>query len=437
MNLGSSFQNSEEILIVEDSPVQATMLRRVLTQHGYAATIVKHGGDALAKLHERAFGLVIGDVEMPVMNGHELCSAIKGDPELQDIPVMLLTSLASPTDLMKGLNAGADSYLTKPYDEEVLLARVDSLLHAFVPSMEEKPEEVVFAGEQYTITATRQRILNLLLSTYENAMQQNRALRKAQEELTKLNQRLEESQRESEQLLMNILPKSVAEELIAYGASSPAKFGEVTILFTDFVGFTQLAEGLSPQVLLEELGIYFNHFDALAKKHGIEKLKTIGDSYMAAGGLPESNATHAIDCVLAGLEMQRFLDTRAAADGEPVMRCGMRIGIHTGPAVAGVIGKEKFAYDVWGDTVNLASRMESAGEPGRINVSGSTYERVKDWFDCEPRGKVPAKHKGEIEMYFVSGLKPEWSEQGAGQVPNTAFFREYKRLQALAPKPSA
>ncbi|NKB80762.1 MAG: response regulator [Nitrospirales bacterium] len=424
--------DNQEILIVEDSPVQATMLRRILTQHGYKATIVKHGGDALPKLREHPFGLVIGDVEMPVMNGYELCVAIKADEQLQDVPVMLLTSLASPTDLMKGLNAGADSYVTKPYDEEVLLARVGALLKDFYHSPEHEQEEVVFAGEQYTITATRQRILNLLLSTYENARQQNRALTKAQVELTKLNQQLEESKQESEQLLMNILPKPVAEELIAYGSSTPAKFDDVSILFTDFIGFTKMAEQLTPQALIDELSIFFNHFDTVVKKHRLEKLKTIGDSYMVAGGLPKPTVTHPMDCILAGLEMQQFLMARAEKLEEAhAVACGMRVGIHTGPVVAGVIGKEKFAYDVWGDAVNLASRMESSGEAGRINISCDTYERVKDWFSCEPRGKIQAKNKGEMEMYFVHGLKPEFSEKGEGLIPNAGFLREYKRAQSL------
>ena len=284
MNQGMGHQGDQEILIVEDSPVQATLLRRILTQNGYKASIVKHGGDALTKLREQPFGLVIADIEMPVMNGYEMCSAIKSDSQLQDIPVMLLTTLASPKDLMKGLNAGADSYLTKPYDETVLLARVDVLLSTFSPYQQEQEVDVLFAGEQYTITATRQRILNLLVSTYENAMQQNQALTKTQVELTKLNQQLEESHKESEQLLLNILPKTVAEELIAYGSSSPAKYDEVSVLFTDFVGFTKAAEHLTPHELIEELGVFFNYFDTVVKKHNLEKLKTIGDSYMLAGG---------------------------------------------------------------------------------------------------------------------------------------------------------
>jgi len=424
-----------EILIVEDSPIQATMLRRVLAQRGYSVAIAKHGQDALEKLKGQKIHLVISDVEMPVMNGYDLCSAIKKDSGLQTIPVILLTTLTDPKDLMMGLNAGADSYLTKPYDEGVLFSRLATLLGPAHISPDDEALEVLFAGEPYTITANRQRILNLLLSTYENAMQQNLALRKAQDELTKLNQQLEVSHKETERLLLNIFPKTVAEELIAYGSSTPAKFDDVSVMFSDFAGFTQVAEKLTAQDLLTELEVYFEFFDSVMEQHRLEKLKTIGDSYMVAGGLPEPTTTHAVDCVLAALEIQRFVLARAAereVKGQPFWR--MRVGIHTGPAVAGVIGKKKFAYDIWGNTVNLASRMEASGEPGKVNVSEDTYHRVKDLFVCEPRGKVSVKHKGEVEMCFVERIKPEYSEHGEGLVPNAAFEQAYQELQGLVPE---
>jgi len=423
-----------EILIVEDSPIQATMLRRVLAQRGYRVAIAKHGQDALDKINAQTIHLVISDVEMPVMNGYELCSTIKKDSGLQTIPVILLTTLTDPKDLMMGLNAGADSYLTKPYDEGVLFSRLETLLGPVHISPDDEALEVLFAGEPYTITANRQRILNLLLSTYENAMQQNLALRKAQDELTKLNQQLEVSHKETERLLLNIFPKTVAEELIAYGSSTPAKFDDVSVMFSDFVGFTQVAEKLTAQDLLTELEVYFEYFDSVIEQHHLEKLKTIGDSYMVAGGLPEPTSTHAVDCVLAALEIQRFVSARAAereAKGQPFWQ--MRLGIHTGPAVAGVIGKKKFAYDIWGDTVNLASRMESSGEAGKVNVSEDTYQRIKDLFVCEPRGKVSVKHKGEVEMFFVEKIQPEYSERGEGLVPNAAFQKMYEENQSIEP----
>jgi len=423
-------QSRKEILVVDDSPVQATLLRRFLTQQGYTVSIAKHGADGLEKLRKQRVGLVISDIEMPVMNGYDLCVAIKRDAQLQNIPVLLLTTLTDPKDLMRGLNAGADSYLTKPYDEPLLLSRVQTLIGVDHFPKSEGEAAVVFAGDSYRITATRQHILNLLLSTYESARQQNQALMKAQQEMIDLNQQLDTGRKKLEELLLNILPKKVADELLAYGVSSPIKFDDISVMFTDFVGFTQAAEKLPAQAIVEELEVFFNEFDSVAETHHLEKLKTIGDSYMFAGGLPTPDKTHPIDCVLAGLEIQRLVAShRAERDkkGKPVWE--MRLGVNTGPVAAGVIGKKKFAYDIWGDTVNLASRMESSGEPGKVNISLTTHERVKDFFVCGYRGKVFAKNKGEVDMYFVHGIRPELSENGAGLVPNGEFEKKYKLLE--------
>jgi adenylate cyclase len=209
-------------------------------------------------------------------------------------------------------------------------------------------------------------------------------------------------QARSETLLLNILPKQIAEELKANGKAEAKHFDEVTVLFTDFKNFTQIAEKLSPTDLVTELDTIFAVFDNIISKHKLEKIKTIGDSYMCAGGLPTPGNTHAVDAVNAALEIREFISqhirNRRDEGKDPFE---IRIGIHSGPVVAGIVGKIKFAYDIWGDTVNLASRMESSGEPGRINISGSTYELVKDQFHCTHRGKIKAKNKGEVDMYFV------------------------------------
>jgi class 3 adenylate cyclase len=207
------------------------------------------------------------------------------------------------------------------------------------------------------------------------------------------------SERErSEALLRNILPAAIAEELKRDGRSAPRRHEEVSILFTDFAGFTQTVSTVPPQRMVAELDAIFAGFDEIVERNGLEKIKTIGDAYFAAAGVPEPLDDHADKCVAAALEMQRWMAERNATAS---IKWGLRVGIHSGPAVSGVVGRRKYAYDIWGDTVNIASRMESSGEPGRVNISAYTYDLVRGRFDCEYRGKVEAKGKGAIDMYFV------------------------------------
>ena len=245
-----------------------------------------------------------------------------------------------------------------------------------------------------------------------------------------LTRNLNEERQKSDRLLLNILPESIARELQKNDRVRPLYYENATVLFTDFVGFTHIAEELTPQELIEELDCCFSRFDQVIREHNLEKIKTIGDAYMAAGGIPRANHTHAVDCVLAALEIRGFMrkmQEEKRAEGKPYWR--LRLGIHTGRLVAGVIGREKFAYDVWGDTVNTASRLESSGVAGRINISGATYEEVKDFFDCEYRGAIAAKNKGEIDMYFVNGIRPELSRDRAGEVPDESFFELYRQVK--------
>ncbi len=215
-------------------------------------------------------------------------------------------------------------------------------------------------------------------------------------------EKVEVEKKRSDELLLNILPAEVAEELKDKGTTTAKDFSEVTVLFTDFKNFTLVSEKLSAQELVNEINFCYSAFDNIITKHGIEKIKTIGDSYMCAGGLPVPNNTNAEDIVNAALEIRDFIDTekqKRITGGLPYFE--IRIGCNTGPVVAGIVGIKKFAYDIWGDTVNIASRMESSGEAGKVNISGSTYELVKEKFKCEHRGKIEAKNKGLIDMYFV------------------------------------
>jgi class 3 adenylate cyclase len=217
--------------------------------------------------------------------------------------------------------------------------------------------------------------------------------------------RIQKEKDRSEELLLNILPYETAQELKTKGTADAQHIDEVTVLFTDFKGFTQLSEKLSPKELVAEINDCFSEFDRICERHGIEKIKTIGDAYMAAGGLPTANHTHAVDVVKAACEIRDFMNRRYNSVANQLSvenRFQVRIGVHTGPVVAGIVGLKKFQYDIWGDTVNTANRMETSGEVGMVNISQSTYELVKDRFSCTYRGEVEAKGKGMLKMYFVA-----------------------------------
>jgi adenylate cyclase len=215
---------------------------------------------------------------------------------------------------------------------------------------------------------------------------------------------ISKEKKRSDELLLNILPSETAEELKHTGAAKTKTYEMVTVMFTDFKNFTQASEKLSPEELVKEIHDCYSEFDRIIAKHNLEKIKTIGDSYMCAGGLPVANTTNPVDTVLAAVEIRNFMLYRKHSGlGE----FEIRIGVHSGPIVAGVVGIKKFAYDIWGDTVNIASRMESSGEVGKVNISGATYELVKEKFKCEYRGKVSAKNKGEVDMYFAETVRSQ------------------------------
>ena len=247
-------------------------------------------------------------------------------------------------------------------------------------------------------------------------------------EINRQKEEIEVEKTKSENLLLNILPKDAAEELKLRGKASPKHYDSVTILFTDFVGFTRITEKLSHDELVEELDRYFIRFDEIIESYNLEKIKTIGDSYMCAGGLRIQDKQSPVRTVLAGLEMLRFInDANVGKKFKSQIVWHLRVGINTGSVIAGVVGKKKFTYDIWGDTVNIASRMETSGEAGKVNISGKTYALVKDFFICTHRGKIPAKNKGHIDMYFIEKINPELSINGEGIYPNDSFFENFKK----------
>jgi adenylate cyclase len=208
---------------------------------------------------------------------------------------------------------------------------------------------------------------------------------------------LEEEKQQSERLLLNILPAEVAQELKAKGSAEAKQYDAVSVLFTDFVNFTQVSERLGPKELVDKLDTCFRAFDEIIEKHGLEKIKTVGDAYIAVCGLPLSDPYHAVKTARVAIEIRQFIE----GFNQKEETFQVRIGIHSGPVVAGIVGSKKFQYDIWGDTVNTAARMEQNSEKGKINVSATTFELIKDHFSFHPRGKIAAKNKGDVEMYFL------------------------------------
>jgi len=232
-----------------------------------------------------------------------------------------------------------------------------------------------------------------------------RAKKRTANELTTKNILIEEEKKHSDNLLLNILPPAIAQELKARNKVAARKYDQATVMFTDFIGFTKIAERLSPEMLVEELDFCFSNFDRIIEKYKIEKIKTVGDAYICASGLSDMNASPS-DMVKAALEIQDFLQhVKAERMDQGLPYFEARVGIHTGPVVAGVVGAKKFVYDIWGDTVNTAARMEESCEPGHVNVSEDTYWLAKYEFEWQHRGKIAAKNKGQMDMYYVAAIK--------------------------------
>jgi class 3 adenylate cyclase/FixJ family two-component response regulator len=400
---------SEKILFVDDEPDMEDLIkqrfRKLVKEEKFALEFAGNGRIALEKLNEHHdIHIVVTDINMPEMDGLTLLSEIgKLDRPMR---TLVVSAYGDMQNIRTAMNNGAFDFVTKPIeftDLERTLEKTKQEIAFLLQSIETKEQlntetiERMKAQEE----SLRQANENARLIQEQNAMLEQKVAERTQELLEK-NTILDAEMKRSEELLLNILPYDTAQELKAKGSTEARHYPDITVMFTDFKGFTSIAEKLTPQQLVTEIDMYFKAFDLISDMHGIEKIKTIGDAYMAAGGLPEANSTHAEDVINAAIDISYFVEKQKAIrmeKGQPYFE--IRIGVHTGPVVAGVVGHRKFAYDIWGDAVNLASRMESSGEAGRINISAATYERIKDKFTCTFRGEIEAKNKGKVGMYFV------------------------------------
>jgi adenylate cyclase len=369
------------LLVVDDNATNRDVLSRRLEREGYRVSCAENGRLALERVRETSFDLVLLDIMMPEIDGYQVLSQMKADAALHDIPVIMISALDEIRSVVRCIEMGAEDYLNKPFDPVLLRARIGA-------SIEKK-------------------------RLRDEQTRKTRELERAMEEA-------ETQRRESESLLRNILPAQIAQELRSRGQVEPRYFEDVTILFSDFVGFTRATEDLAAEDLVNLLHTYFTAFDRIVERYGLEKLKTIGDSYMLVGGLPERNPSHPVDAVMAAFEMVKAVEELSSEEAP----WRVRIGIHTGPVIAGVVGIKKFAFDVWGETVNFSSRMESASEANRVNMSARTYSRVKDFFECEPRGQVNTKEGKAYEMYFAKGILRKLIDDRTQPVP-PAFVRRY------------
>jgi class 3 adenylate cyclase len=337
------------VLVVDDDEANRTLLRDPLEAHGYEIVEAENGEQALQKVELRFPDVILLDVMMPRMDGFEVCRRLKKDARTAHIPILMVTALSERMERMMGIAAGASDFLTKPVDLQELTLRVGNAVHA-----------------------------------------------------KHLFDQLQAEQTRAEHLLLNILPRPIAERMKKGEVNIADQHPDVSVLVADLVGFTTLAAHIGPDQVVYLLNEIFSGFDVLTEKHGLEKIKTIGDAYMAAGGLPLPRPDHAEAIAELALDLMAEIEKFNGAYNTSIH---LRIGISTGSVVAGVIGRRRFAYDLWGDTVNLACRLESLGQAGSIQVSNLTYERLKDKYRFDGSRSLDIKGRGTELVHALCGRR--------------------------------
>jgi len=374
---------AHKILIVDDEPDLEMLVmqkfRNRIREGELAFEFVNNGLRALERLSENdEIDLILSDINMPQMDGLTLLTKIKEKNFNQK--TVMISAYGDMNNIRIAMNRGAFDFVVKPIDFSDFEITLNKAIAETIKVKEANENKKHLERER---KEKEELIIN-----------QNKVLEQKVEERTF---QLKEEKKKSDDLLHNILPVEVADELKQKGSSEARQYDNVTVLFTDFVNFTGVSEKLSPKELVAEIDRCFKAFDEIIERNGLEKIKTIGDAYLAVCGLPNEDKEHAKKTTNAAIEIRDFMIRQKSEGG----KFEIRIGLNSGALVAGIVGSKKFAYDIWGDTVNTASRMESSSEAGKINISETTYELVKNDFICTYRGKISAKNKGEIDMYFV------------------------------------
>jgi adenylate cyclase len=342
----------QTILIVEDSVVNQELLIKILTGQNHRVLVADSGEMALGSVKENLPDLILLDIMLPGMDGYTICEHLKRSESTKDIPVIFISALDSSADKIKGFEVGGVDYITKPFHPAEVLARISThlRLHHLQSKLEEK------------------------------------------------NQQLAAEKKKSECLLCHVLPEAIALELLSTGKCAPQLFKETTVCFTDIIDFTTASSILAPEVLIHELNEIFTAFDRISRDNGCERMKTIGDAYLFACGVPEPDSNHAVNIARAALKMVDFLNER---NRESDISWQIRVGINSGPLVGGVVGTEKYLYDIFGDTVNISARMEESAQPMQVNVSNTSYALLKDAFLFTNGKHVEMKGKGKQVVYTL------------------------------------
>lgn len=347
----------QKILIVEDEYIIAQDLSNIIQKFGYeVADIITRGEEVITRCLELDPSLILMDIKLSgKINGIEAADDIR---KMIDVPIIFITAYADSEMLHSAKITEPFAYIIKPFDEKNLHTSIEIALHKHSISKRLKERTL----------------------------------------------ELEAEKRKSDSLIHNILPKQIVKELRETGSIKPREYKMVTLLFTDFQDFSVLSSKMKSNELVKELDDIFMNFDQIIERHDLEKLKTIGDSYMAGCGFPQECQDHALKVVQAAIEMQNYIEDR---NSKSLFKWPMRAGIHSGNVVAGVIGQSKMSYDVWGTTVNIANRMESNGRPGKVNISSVTYQLIKDFYECDYFDTLKLNGRRKIEMYFVKSAKTQ------------------------------